>query len=200
MGIFAGGSAGNGQAAFRSLNTPEVAAIYNLSARFNLGNDHGFSGFNIKSAPGTAFGGASELLAFGLDPSGGSGNISIFDNTGTHLIVLDGELRGSVIDFGLTFDTTAGTYTLTASERGSLFGSFSGTLRDTNGVAAGVGAVADLGFGNFNYGANQDLIVDNLSLTAIPEPGTTAGLFLILAVGVWMKRRFLLSVLRKITA
>ncbi|MBA3960401.1 MAG: PEP-CTERM sorting domain-containing protein [Chthoniobacterales bacterium] len=196
MGIFAGGSGATGQAAYRSLNTLEVAGTYDVSARFNLSNTTAFSGFNIKTGVGSTFG-TSELLAFGLNPAQGSGSISLFDATGTHTITLDGELRGSVIDFALTFDTSAGTYTLTASERGSIAGFFTGLLKDTNGAAAGVGSVADLGFANFNIGTNQDLIVDNISvssLTPIPEPGSTAGILLLLAGFAWFKRASLSSV------
>src|SRR5438067_2727813 len=81
MGIY---SSDGGQAADRTITgspngngAPNVIGSYDVSARFNLGNDTGFSGFNIKSGVGSHFA-DSELIRFGLDPSQGSNKVAVY--------------------------------------------------------------------------------------------------------------------------
>ena len=100
-----------GQALDRS-TSPGSFGIYSVSARFNLDNSVAFSGFNLKDTHGSTFG-TGELISFGLTP--GTGNTSIFVSGSTNTSInLGSEIRGAVIDFQLTFDSTAATYTLGA--------------------------------------------------------------------------------------
>lgn len=171
MGIYA--STG-GQAATRSITSgPNVIGTYDVSARFNLSNTVSFSGFNIKSAQGSNFA-DNQLVQFGLDTTTGNNSIVVYGGDGTKTINLGSELRGAVLDFHLAFDTSLATYTLTATKRGGNSGSVSGSLYDTNGLAAGTGSVTNLGFANYNSdnAGNQNLIVDNIQV--VPEPSSVA--------------------------
>jgi hypothetical protein len=169
LGVFAGG-AGNTQALGRTVTTT-VAGTYTLQGRFDLDNSVAFSGFNIKSSLGALFG-TSELLSFGLTP--GSGNTSIFVGGSVNTAIAMGfELRGVNLDFSLNFDTDTGAYTLGVKKTtDAIFNTVSGTLKDTNGGTAGVGALGAVGFGNFNSGNTQNLVADNLNL--VPEPASAA--------------------------
>lgn len=169
LGVFAGSGGGNTQGLGRTV-TATIAGTYTLQGRFDVDNSIGFSGFNIKSSIGTVFGGASELLSFGLTL--GTGNNSIFVGGSVDKFIPMGfDLRGQNLDFSLDFDTLAGTYTLGAKKTTDLtFTTVSGSLKDTNGGDLGVGSLAAVGFGNFNTGANQNLVADNLSL--VPEPAS----------------------------
>ena len=174
LGIFAGND--DGQAVGRAINSPIFAGTYTLSLSFNLSNATDFSGFNLKNSIGGSLG-AGELLFVGLTASNGNASLLIGDGTGGHSVSLgaDPDLRFENIDFSISFDTGALTYSLTATVRDSGdVGMFSGTLKDTNGGDAGSGAVGAVGFGNFDAGSNNNLLVDNLNLTAIPEPSTVS--------------------------
>ncbi len=189
LGIYSGNGPGDTQALGRTINTPFDRGIYSLDARFNLSNTTGFSGFNIKSGLGSTFG-ANELMSFGLNPSNGSGVFLITDGTGTHTLAVgtDTELRGPAFNFALSFDTLADTYTLTVTDIGNAqSGTFSGLLTDTNGGAAGAGAVAALGFANFNTGTDQNLIADNLSV--VPEASPRIFFAVPALLGVFFLRR-----------
>ena len=189
FGIF---SSTGGQAASRSIAQSGGVTVgtYSLSARFDLSNTTGFSGFNIKSDQGNTFG-SSELLAFGLLPANGNNVISLF---GTSAITLNlgSAIPGRIVDFTLSFDTLASTYTLGAKFReDATFTSVSGNLKDVNGATAGTDPVAFLGFGNFNTGTDQSLIADNLTVTAVPEPSSLSLLAGPAILGAWffMRRR-----------
>ena len=183
FGIF---SSTGGQGASRSIT--EVGGvtmgIYTLSARFDLSNTTGFSGFNIKSDQGNTFG-SFELLSFGLQPANGNNVISIF---GTNSVTLDlgSAIPGRIVDFSLSFDTNASTYTFGAKFReDATFQSIDGNLKDLNGATAGTDPAAYLGFGNFNTGTNQSLIADNLAITVVPEPSSLSLLAGPAILGAW---------------
>ncbi|MBU6398951.1 MAG: LEPR-XLL domain-containing protein, partial [Verrucomicrobia bacterium] len=169
--VFAGnGGSGTGYAAGRTSDNPLVSGTYSLTARFDVTNTAGFSGFNLKSAKGSAFA-DSELLRFGLDPSTGNTKIYVMGLSGEGAQALDfgaTDLRGAVVKFSLAFDTGAGTYTLTATV-GTATQSVSGHLAATGA------AVTDLGFANFNNGALQNLIFDSLAVTG--TPGTVTDVY-----------------------
>lgn len=170
LGVFAGSGGGNTQALGRTVTTT-VAGTYTLQGRFDLDNSVAFSGFNIKSSLGALFG-TSELLSFGLTP--GTGNTSIFVGGSVNTSIAMGfELRGVNLDFSLDFDTDTGAYTLGVKKTSdAIFNTVSGTLKDTNGGDAGVGALGAVGFGNFHTGNDQNLVADNLNL--VPEPASAA--------------------------
>ena len=161
FGVYAGSGS---QGLSRAILNPRQAGSLLLSARFDLSNTVGLSGFNIKSAPGTSFA-ANELLSFGLKPSTGNNAIFVTDSAG-QTIPLGAEIRGQIIDFKLDYDCAMGTYTLGAKFRASTsYTTVSGSLK-----ATGVNATA-LGFANFNSGSNQNLIFDGLSLAASDSVG-----------------------------
>jgi len=171
FGIMAASGTGeNGYAEGRPLVTPITAGIYTVTARFDLANTQGFSGFNLKTAAGTQFGtDAFELLAFGMFPtlSNPNNTIGAF-GAATSTIDLGHDIRGDIIQFSLSFDTSGTTsYTLTATDVTNFAtGSTSGQLKFA-------GSPVDvLGFGNFNSGTNQDLIFDSIAIEAVPEPAT----------------------------
>jgi len=159
----------SGYAEGRPLATPITAGSYTLTARFDVDNATAFSGFNLKTAPGTTFGSdAFELLAFGLAPVGGDNAISVFGATDS-TIDLGHDLRGDIIQFSLAFDTSgSSSFTLTATDiTNPATGSLSGALK-----FAGT-PVEILGFGNFNSSTtNQNLIFDSIDIEAVPEPST----------------------------
>jgi hypothetical protein len=174
LGIFAGGGGGNTQALGRTTQDNFDRGTYSMEARFDLDNSVGTSGFNIKSGLGGSFG-ANQELFFGLTPGSGNSSIFISDATGNHTLSLPtvSELRGVNLNFTVSFDTLADTYTLQVTDLSNLAtNSFSGQLTDTNGASAGSGAIDAIAFGNFNTGSNQNLIVDDLSM--VPEPSTWA--------------------------
>ena len=178
LGMSAGNEAGNSQTLGRSIDTSVAMGVYTLSASFNVTNTTGFSGFNLKTTLGTGLG-DGELLSIGLLPGQGSGVFYVTDGSvaGSQTFALGSEtdLRSENIDFSISFDTSALTYSVTATVRSSgQSGGTSGTLIDTNGAASGTGSLAAIGLGNFNSGEFQDVIIDNLVVTAIPEPSTVS--------------------------
>ena len=195
LGIFAGAGAGNTQALGRNVTSPVTQGIYSFDARFDVNNSVGTTGFNLKSALGTSFGG-SELLFVGLTPGSGNNQLFINDGGGTHTLTLGTatELRGVNINFSISFNSLADTYSLTATILSGTStgqsGTFAGILTDTNGATAGTGALAAVGFGNFNGGsANQNLVVDNLSITVVPEPSSLSLLGGPAILGAWFYLR-----------
>lgn len=186
LGIFAGSGSGNTQAVGRSVTDAVVAGEYSLTLRFDLSNASGSSGFNLKSALGTSFGGG-ELLFVGLTPGSGNNVLFVSDGTGSSTFAVGTltELRGTTFAFTVSFDTLSLAYTVTATS-GSQTGSFTGTLKDTNGATAGTDPLGAVAFGNFNGGtADQNLIADNLSITAVPEPSTLSLLAGPAILGAW---------------
>ncbi len=162
---FAVYSSSGTQAMYRVLASPQQVGEYTLSARFDLSNATAFTGFNIKSAPGATFG-ANEMLSFGLLPAAGSKAIYVHGST-YQIINLGTDLRGSIINFKLDYDTVTGAYTLGAKlSTSTTYTSVSGTLESYGSP------VADLGFGNFNSGTTQNLIFDDLSVGASPSLGS----------------------------
>ena len=158
FGVFAGSG---GEGVDRQILSGQSAATISLSARFDVSNtpisgqSGAFAGFNLKTAEGTHFG-DNELVSVGLRT--GNGNTTIAVNGGAQTINLGSELRGVIIDFVLSYDGLAGTYTLGAKLRTSSSYSFtSGNLKSSNVTPL------YLGFGNFfNSGSNQNAIFDSI--------------------------------------
>ncbi len=156
FGIFSNSGAGNTQAADRQILNAQQSGTLQLSVRWNVNNSAAFSGFNLKTAPGTTFG-ANEIISVGMRPA--SGNNSIAVNGGAQTINLGTDLRGQIIDLFLTYDGQAGTYTLGAKLRSNA------TYTTTTGALKLAGITpAYLGFGNFNTGTSQNLIFDSIQL------------------------------------
>jgi len=162
-------SSTGGQAVCRSILQPMDMGILTFSARFDVDNASGFSGFNLKSAQGNTFG-TGELVAFGLNTSSGNNQIAVYGSTAL-TIDLGSSGLGSVIDFYLRYNTSAGTYTLGAKFRSSSAYTFvSGALKNTGFLASYLGA------GNFNSGSNQNLIFDSIRLSVASSTAATNGL------------------------
>jgi hypothetical protein len=180
FGLF---SSSGGQAYDRSINTPTTFGQYKVSARFNLDNAIAFSGFNLKSGAGSTFG-ANELLSFGLQPA--TGNNSIFIGGSVNASInLGTELRGAVIDFDVIYNTALGTYDVGAKIRSNpTFTRVQGSLKSTGNTAT------HLGYGNFNTGTNQNLIIDSVQLESVPEP-VALSLVALIGLGLTRSRRSL---------
>ncbi len=154
--LFAGGGVGNTQALDRQIVNARPAGTLTLSVRWNVSNTVAFSGFNLKTAPGTHFG-DNELISIGVRPP--NGNNSIVVNGGVQTINLGSSVLGQVIDLILNYDGQSGTYSLGAKFRASAGYTF------TSGNLKAAGATPSyLGFGNFNTGNLQDVIFDSIQL------------------------------------
>jgi hypothetical protein len=165
FGIFATGS--GGFAVIRGLAFPVTKGSFTVEMRHNNNNTVGFNGFNLRKQADTvgSFGGAPELISVGLTP--GTGNTSVFvgGGDGNKTIPLGSEIRGQRMQYTVSFDTAAGTYTVSAKfldplNAGGASGSVSGTLKATGACVAAVG------FANFNASAagNQNVIFDALQV------------------------------------
>lgn len=164
FGLFAGNGAGNTQACDRALLNPQPVGRLTLSVRFNVNNATAFCGFNLKATQGATFG-AGELISVGLRPGNGNNRIAV--NGGAQTIDLGADIRGQVVDLDLQYDCAAGTYTLGAKFRASP------TFLTTSGLLKLPGQLAtQLGFGNFNTGNLQNLIVDSIQLLSALSAGS----------------------------
>ncbi len=174
-------SSSGGQAFDRTVTSPVTNGEYTVSARFNLDNSVAFSGFNLKSATGSTFG-DSELLSFGMTP--GTGDTAIFVGGAANTSIdLGSEVRGAIIDFDVIYDSTAGTFDI-----GAKFRSDSSFTRVTGNLKATGQTPSVLGFGNFNTGSGQDVIIDNIQVQSVPEPASL-GVLGIAAACLLMRRR-----------
>lgn len=172
FGVFAGGGNGNTQGLGRTLDTALTSGTFTIDVRFDVDNSEGFSGFNLKSALGSSFGG-NELLSIGLTPGSGNDSIFVGDSGGSKTINLGSNVLGAILNFEVDFDAGAGTYIARAKFDSDL--SFTAVSGNLIASSTTVGAI---GWGNFNTGNSQNLISDNL--TVVPEPGAfalLAGLF-----------------------
>jgi alpha-D-xyloside xylohydrolase len=161
FGVYSGS---NKEAVCRSITNVKQAGALTISVRFNVDNSVSFTGFNLKSAQGTAFGGVagSELLSVGIHPS--DGNNKVFAGGSVNQTIdLGADIRGQIVDFMVNYDGLSGTYRLGAKLRASVGYSFvSGNLKASNTTPT------HIGFGNFNTRASgasaQNVIFDSISL------------------------------------
>jgi hypothetical protein len=149
--------------------------------RFDVDNSVGFTGFDIKSTVGTTFG-DGQLLSWGLTPGSGNSTIFVTGATTQSITLGSDELRGAILGYTVSWDTTAGTYTLSVTNlTGTTAGTVSGSLQ------ASGSPVDALGFANFNSGNNQNVIFNDLNV--VPEPSTLALVGLGLICGFAVRRR-----------
>jgi alpha-D-xyloside xylohydrolase len=152
FGVYAGTA---GEAVDRSITGAPSAGTLTLSVRFDVTNTVAFSGFNLKSAPGTHFG-DNEIISVGIHPADGNNKIFAGGSV-NNTIDLGSSIPGQIVDLILTYDGAAGTYTLGAKFRTSSSYSFiSGNLKSSSVNPA------YLGFGNFNTGTSQNAIFDDI--------------------------------------
>jgi uncharacterized repeat protein (TIGR01451 family) len=160
LGAYAGTAAG---VSFRrSVSTTRQFGSMLVSARFNVDNAKGFSGFNLKSANGSGASGfgAGELVSFGVAPAGGNNGILVTDSSGQRVLDLGADVRNTILDFKVDFDARNRRYVVGAKFRtNSSFTRVSGTMSGTGTN------VTHVGFANWNStGAFQDLMVDSLQV------------------------------------
>lgn len=160
IGAYAGSAAG---VSFRrSINTTRQYGSMLVSARFNVDNTKGFSGFNLKSTAGSGASGfgAGELVSFGVAPAGGNNGILVTDSSGQRVLNLGGDVRNTIIDFKVDFDALNRRYVVGAKFRTNA------TFTTISGTMSGTGTnVTHVGFANWNStGAFQDLMVDSLQV------------------------------------
>jgi glycosidase len=171
---YAGSSTTRGtHSGYRPITNPRQFGTFTCSMRFDLDNSKGFAGMNLKSANGTTFG-ANELLSMGMIPAsgslGGNNGILLTDAAGQRMVDLGAEVRGSIIDFKIDFDTRSGAYSLGVKFRTSPnFITTTGTLR----LAGPTVNFANLGYinGNNSGASNQNLIFDSLAITSEGSAG-----------------------------
>jgi hypothetical protein len=185
-------SGGGSQTAGRALTTSVTNGIYSVDVRFDINNGNGstftdpFTGLGIFSGL-ALFTQAPELLRFGLTGASNS-KFLIADASGPHSLSVgtDTELRGGIFNFTVAFNTVADSYILTVTDKGNgQTGSISGSLE-----GASPGAVAAIEFLNSDAeGGNQNLIVDNTVIEAVPEPSTIAAGVLAVIGAFFLRRR-----------
>jgi hypothetical protein len=178
--------------------TPNMAQrTFTVSSRHDLSSETGFSGFSFRpGGPGPvspSFGGGFELLRFGLpgtaQPATPFNTVMVQSPTGQQLLTLtggDGEIRGDVLNWTVTFDAFTLNYSMlvTSSDGGHAF--TTGTLTLNTGVNA-------IAFVNFNTGTNQDFHFDNPTISALPEPATPSAAAAALLFTVQRRGRKMLS-------
>ena len=160
IGAYAGTAAG---VSFRRpISTTRQFGSMLVSARFNVDNTKGFTGFNLKSANGSGSSGfgVGELVSFGVAPAGGNSGILVTDAAGQRVLDLGADVRNTIIDFKVDFDARNRRYVVGAKFRtNTSFTKLSGTMSGTGTN------VTHLGFANWNStGAFQDLMVDSLQV------------------------------------
>lgn len=160
IGAFAGTAAG---VSFRrSITTTRQYGSMLVSARFNVDNTKGFSGFNLKSANGSGASGfgSGELVSFGVAPAGGNNGILVTDSGGQRVLNLGADVRNTIVDFKVDFDARNRRYVVGAKFRtNTSFTTISGTMSGTGTN------VTHVGFANWNStGGFQDLMVDSLQV------------------------------------
>jgi glycosidase len=168
IGAYAGTAAG---VSFRrSISTTRQYGSMLVSARFNVDNTKGFSGFNLKSANGSGASGfgAGELVSFGVAPAAGNNGILVTDSGGQRVLDLGSDVRNTILDFKIDFDARNRRYVVGAKFRtNSSFTKISGTMSGTGTN------VTHLGFANWNStGAFQDFMVDSLQVLGSTALGT----------------------------
>ena len=173
IGAYAGTAAG---VSFRrSISTTRQYGTALVSARFNVDNTKGFSGFNLKSTNGSGASGfgSGELVSFGISPSGGNNGILVTDSSGQRVLDLGADVRNTIIDFQVDFDARNRRYVVGAKFRTNAnFTTISGTMSGTGTN------VTHVGFANWNStGAFQDLMADSLQvLGSTPLGGGTTNI------------------------
>lgn len=155
----------------RPLTTPLAQGSLSVLLRHDVDNTNGFSGINLKSVAGPLLN-TGELLSVGFLPTslysgGGNTNIAVFGSTSQSLSPNGGNLNGDVLDYLLNWDTNAGTYSVTIDDLSN-----GGSASTSGNLNFSGQPVAAIGFGNFNAGSFQNLIFDNLTVNAVPEPAS----------------------------
>ncbi len=178
FGIFAGTSTSRGtHSGHRSLTSARQSGQVRFTVRFDISNETGFTGINLKSAAGSSFG-ANELLSIGMAPAGngvgGNTALMVTDADGQRNIELGAESRGALIDVRVDFDTRTGTYACGIKYRAnSDYTSISGNLK----LSGETVNLTTLGYINGNNTGNnaQHMILDALEVSSAAPAGSGIG-------------------------
>ncbi len=178
FGIFAGTSTSRGtHSGYRSLTSARQSGQVRFTVRFDISNERGFTGINLKSAAGSSFS-SNELLSIGMAPAangvGGNTALMLTDADGQRNIELGQESRGALIDVRIDFDTRAGTYTCGIKYRQNAdYIPVSGRLKFSGDTVN----LATLGYINGNNTGSdaQHMIVDALAVSSAAAAGSGIG-------------------------
>ncbi|MBJ7327391.1 MAG: Ig-like domain-containing protein, partial [Chthoniobacterales bacterium] len=167
------GGSGSGISFRRPISTTRQFGTVSVSARFNVDNTKGFTGFNLKSAAGSGSSGfgSGELVSFGISPSGGNNGILITDSSGTRVLDLGADVRNTIIEFKVDFDAANRRYVVGAKFRPGA------SYTKLDGAMSGTGTnVTHIGFANLNStGSFQDLMFDSLQVLGSLPIGAGSG-------------------------
>ena len=159
-GAYAG--SGTGISFRRSISTTRPYGTMLVSARFNVDNTKGFTGFNLKSTSGSGSSGfgSGELLSFGISTNLGNNAIMVTDSNGIRAIDLGSDVRNTIVDFKIDFDARNRRYVAGAKFRTN------STFTTVTGPMKGAGTnVTHIGVANWNStGSFQDLMFDSLQV------------------------------------
>ena len=145
---------------------------WTLVARHGAGIE-AFCGFTLRTTTETGSFGAGEIFRFGMNYGEESDATRIYYSTdgGASYGAVDlgdEDLRGSILQYSVTWSTLAGTYVLGVRNLDTeVFGEATGSL------AAG-DAVAMFGVGAFEATLGGRFTFDGFEASSIPEPGTLA--------------------------
>jgi hypothetical protein len=168
FGAYAG--SGTGISFRRAISTTRQFGSMTVSARFNVDNTKGFTGFNLKSTAGSGASGFSsgELVSFGISPNGGNSGIFVTDASGQRVLDLGADVRNTIIDFQVDFDAQSRRYVVGAKFRND------GIFKKISGTMSGTGTnVTHIGFAAWNStGGFQDLMFDSMEVKGSSPMGT----------------------------
>jgi len=168
FGAYAG--SGSGISFRRAINTTRQFGTMTVSARFNVDNTKGFSGFNLKSTAGSGASGfsAGELVSFGISPAAGNSGILVTDAGGQRVLDLGADVRNTILDFQVDFDAQNRRYVVGVKFRAS------SSFTKISGLMSGTGTnVTHIGFAAWNStGSFQDMMFDSLELRGSSSMGT----------------------------
>lgn len=153
----------------RQITASRQYGTMKASARFNVDNTKGFSGFNLKSTAGSGSGGfgSGELVSFGASPIAGNNGILVTDASGQRVLDLGAPVTNTIIDFQVDFDALNRRYVVGAKLRTAP------SFKRLAGTMSGTGTnVTHIGFANWNTGNNQDLLFDSLQVLGSTALGT----------------------------
>ncbi len=148
-----------------------------------------FCGFSLRTTTNADSFSSGEILRFGMDYSQEGDATRIYCSTDgggaySHLDLGEADLRGSLLTYGVTWSTLAGTFTL------GVWNQADDSHAEISGALAAGSPVAMFGVGIFEPGLDERMTFDAFERASIPEPGVAAlvGLGALALMGVrWLR-------------